>query len=193
MVMRTFSPLSRPFALVHLRRHPLIAAAAMILAAAALSLVTGCAASDQVAPAPSTGFEATVTGAIQAPLSGSAVLFALPATVVDSTPVPPTSILGMADKSSQTVVAFKWQNVAALTAGSYPVGTDTSSVAMMYDQGTGAPGSTFSGSSGSVTITSATAQSVAGSYTVTARADDTGQTITVSGTFTAPVEAGPID
>lgn len=193
MGMRTFSPLPRPFALVHLRRHPLVTAAAMILAAAAISLVTGCAASDQVAPAPTTGFTATVSGAVQTPLAGSAVLFALPATVVDSTAVPPSSILGMADRTTRTVVAFKWQNVAALAAGSYPVGTDTSSVAMMYDEGTGAPGSTFSGSAGSVTITSATPQSVAGSYSVTARAEDTGDTITVSGTFTAAIQAGPIN
>lgn len=191
--MRTFFPAPGPFALVHLRRHPLIAAAAMILAAAAVSLVTGCAATDAVSPpAPASQFQATVSGAIQAPLAGSAVVFALPAAVVDSTQVPPSSILGMADRSSRTVVAFKWQNTAALAPGAYAVGTDTSSVSMMYDVGTGTPGSTFSGSSGSVTITSATGQLVTGSYTVTATADDTGAQISVTGTFSAPVEAGPV-
>lgn len=190
--MRSFSPLPRPFALVQLRRHPLIAAAAMILAAAAVSLVTGCAAADQVAPGPASQFQATVSGAIQTPLSWSAVLFALPATTADSTVVPPSSILGMADKGSRTVVAFMWQNAGALAPGDYPVGAGAAGVAMMYDTGAGTAGSTFSGSTGTVTITSATAQTVTGSYSVTARADDTGDSITVNGTFTAPIQTGPI-
>jgi hypothetical protein len=177
--------------MAHLRRHPLIAAAAMILTAAAVSLITGCAA-DQTAPeAPTSQFQATVSGAIQAPLQGSAVVFALPPATVDSTQVPPSSILGMADKNTQTVVAFKWQNTLTPTPGSYAVGTDTSSVAMMYDQGTGAPGTTFNGTGGTVTVTSASAESVSGSYSVTATADDTGAQITVTGTFTAPIQAGP--
>jgi len=178
--------------MAHLRRHPLIAAAAMIVAAAAFSLVTGCA--EQTAPAePASQFQATVSGAIQAPLQGTAVVFALPAAMVDSTQVPASNILGMADRDTKTVFAFKWQNTAALTPGDYVVGTDTSAVAMMYDAGTGAAGSTFSGSSGKVTITSATDQLVSGTYSVTATADDTGAQITVTGTFTAPVKAGPID
>lgn len=189
--MRSFPLLPRPAALAHLRRHPLIAAAAMIITAAAVSLVTGCAAADQTAPAPASEFQATVSGAIQTPLSGSAVLFAVPATTVDSTSVPPSSILGMADRSSKTVVAFRWQNVAALGRGDYPVGTGSSSVTMVYDVGTGTPGSTFTGSAGTVTITSATDQAVAGSYSVTARAADTGDTITVTGSFSAPVQLDP--
>ena len=182
----------RPFGMAHFRRHPLIAAAAMIIAAAAVSLITGCAA-DQTAPAESgSRFQATVSGAIQAPLQGTAVVFALPPTSVDSTQVPPSNILGMADRSTKTVVAFKWQNTAALAPGDYPVGTDTSAVAMMYDAGTGAAGSTFTGSAGKVTITSATDQLVSGTYSVTAIADDTGAQIAVTGSFTAPVKAGPI-
>lgn len=191
--MRSLLVSPRPFGMTHLRRHPLIAAATMILAAAAVSLVTGCAAADQTAPAPpSSQFQATVSGAIQAPLQGTAVVFALPAATVDSTQVPPTDILGMADRNTKTVVAFKWQNTAALTPGDYAVGTDTSAVAMMYDAGTGAPGSTFSGSAGTVTVTSATDRLVSGTYSVTATADDTGAQISVTGTFTAEVKAGPL-
>lgn len=192
--MRSFAHSPRPLAMAHVRRHPLIAAAAMIIAAAAVSLLTGCAADQTAPPAePASGFQATVSGAIQAPLKGSAVVFALPAATVDSTQVPPSNILGMADESSSTVVAFKWQNVAALAPGDYTVGTDTSSVAMMYDAGTGAAGSTFTGSAGKVTITTVTDKLVSGTYSVTASADDTGSQITVTGTFTAPIQAGPID
>lgn len=190
--MRAFAPLPRSFGMAQFRRHPLIAAAAMIIAAAAVSLMAGCSATDKLAaPPPSTDFQATVSGAIQAPLSGSAVLFALPATTVDSTNVPATNILGMADAKSPTVLAFKWQNTATVAAGTYTVGSDTSLVGMMYDEGTGAAGSTFDGTAGTVTVTTATAQTVTGSYQVTATAEDTGAQITVTGTFSAPIKSGP--
>lgn len=165
----------------------------MIIAAAVASLMTGCAAESALGPsAPTSQFSATVSGVIQAPLAGSAVLFAIPAATVDSVALPPSNILGMADRSSATVVGFKWQNVATLAPGSYTVGTDTSTVAMMYDMGTGGAGSTFTGTAGTVTITTATDQLVTGSYDVSATAGDTGGTIRVSGSFTAIVRVGPI-
>lgn len=190
--MRPFPVGSRPVPLAHLRRHPLIAAAAMIITAAAVSLITGCAAADAVAPPESNSrFQATVSGAIEAPLAGSAVVLALTSSTPGAGDGSPSRILGMADRASRTVVAFRWRDVATLPPGSYAVGTDSSLVTMMYDTGAGTPGSIFGGVSGTVTITTATDQLVGGSYAVTARASDTGDQIAVAGTFTAPVQAAP--
>lgn len=188
--MRPFPLGSRPVPLAHLRRHPLIAAAAMIITAAAVSLIAGCAAADEVAPPDvNSSFQATVSGAIQTPLAGTAVLLALPSVDGSTGGTAPSRILGMADRASRTVVAFRWDGAAAVAPGSYAIGADTSSATMMYDTGSGAAGSTFSGVSGAVTITTATDQLVGGSYSVTARASDTGDQISVTGTFTAPVQA----
>lgn len=160
--------------------------------ATAALMVTAACSSDGLTPTepllPASQFSATVAGAIQAPLAGKAALLTDSATMMGTTPLPPVAALGLLDKDG-AVVAFQWYGVALPPVGSYNVGLDGNNIAMTYDGGTGAAGNRFDGTSGTITVTSANSKQVAGTFTVTALAPDTGARISVTGSFTAQIVA----
>lgn len=137
-------------------------------------------------PAPVSDFSANVVGAVQAPLAGPATLITVPADTVGTTALPPDAVLGLMDKSG-TVVAFQWYGLAAPAVGTYNVGFAGNDIAMSLDQSTGAPGSSFDGITGTVTITSSDSNFVSGTFYVAAAAQDTNAQITVVGRFTAQI------
>lgn len=139
-------------------------------------------------PVVSATFSAVVSGAVDAKLAGQAILFLLPQNTVDSTVVPPSTLLAMADSVSSAIVAFQWTNETAPKTGTFTVGSDSGSIAMLFDSGAQSPGSVFYGSSGTVTVSSVNPSGVSGAYSVTAVSPETHDSISVSGTFLAPVQ-----
>lgn len=131
-------------------------------------------------------FSANVSGAVQSPLAGKAALLASPAGTVGTTPVPASAVLGLMDKSG-TVIAFQWSGTTQPAVGTYNIGFLTNDIVMTYDQATGAAGSSFDGTSGTVTITSATTTYVSGTFSAAATAQDIQSKIAVAGSFTAQI------
>lgn len=162
---------------------------------AALAVLAACG-RDVTAPvaalAPVSEFSANVAGAVQAPLAGKAALLAVAAETVGSISYPPAAVLGLMDKSG-TIVAFQWYGLSAPTVGTYTVGDASGNIMMTLDQPTDAPGSSFDGTRGTVTITSADSSFVSGTFSVAAAALDTRANITVAGRFTARIMAQPLD
>lgn len=159
-----------------------VTAAAVFLSACAQDL------SAPIAPPLASEFSGSVAGAVQAPLSGKAALLPIPADTLGTTVLPPAAVLGLVDKSG-TVVAIEWDGVTRPKVGTYNIGFASSDIAMNYDQQTGAPGSSFNGTKGTVTITSANGAYVSGTFAVNASAQDTKAQIMVAGTFNAEVRA----
>lgn len=159
---------------------------AAAVVAATLFTAVGC--SDSVTdPGPVHTFHASVNGSIQTSLEGNAGLVTYPATMVDTTHVPPSAVLVLLDKNGGDGIFFEWYGVTAPAAGNYPVGPDLTDVSMMYDPDTGTDGSTYEGTSGTITVTSVDADQVKGTFSVTATAEDTGAQITLTGDFTSPI------
>ncbi len=160
-------------------------ALALALAVAIVPLA-GCA-SDTTSPLATTSFSATVSGSVQATLSGPAQVELLPATIIDSTTVPASALLGLVDHGGSSVVTFQWAGTSKIATGDYKVGTDTASVAMIYDTGAGTPASTFEGQSGTLTISSMVNGVARGTFSVSATSQDSSATVKLSGSFVAPV------
>lgn len=168
---------------------PYLSARALALPAlAALLLMTACSGESVTDPGSKvTGqFNATVSGAVQSSLSGTAAVVPVAASVVDSVQVPASAILGLIDTQSQALVAFQWSGSSTVAPGTYTVGEGSGDLAMVYETGTGAAGSTYDGTAGSIVVKTVTDGVASGTFTVTATAHDTGAQVTVSGTFDAP-------
>lgn len=137
-------------------------------------------------PTTASVFSANVAGAVQLPLSGTAALVRIPAATMSGTSFPASAVLELRDHAGASV-GFQWADALPPAAGSYSVGFGAQDLAMSFDQGSGATGTSFDGTAGTVTVTSSSDQQVAGSFSVTAVAQDTRKQVTVTGTFSAKV------
>jgi hypothetical protein len=154
---------------------------------AATLLTTAACRDNATDPGPAHTFHVRINGGTQTSLEGDAALVTYPATVVDTTHVPPSAVLVLLDKNGATGVFFEWYGVTAPAGGTYPVGLGLTDVSMRYDLDTNADGSTYDGTSGTITVTSADADEVRGTFAVTATAEDTGAEVTLTGDFAGPI------
>ena len=152
-------------------------------------LATVAAACDPVAP-PLSGdvadgaFEARVSGDVQTDLNGSATFS------VETEGGETVSSIALVDAASEDDAAFLLIDGQA-AARTYTVGTTNTGVVLVLRDGDG--GDVFAAESGSVTLTQADADLVAGSFDVVAASlTDAGERVQVYGSFSARPGVAPM-
>lgn len=155
------------------------------LAAILALALSACSSEHITAPDTAPRYSVTISGAVEATLTGAAAVVPYPASVVDGTPIPAASYLGFLNDSGTPILIFEWSGVSVPTAGTYTVGLDSTEVAVSYDGGL--DGNIYEGTGGTVTVTSADAGRVAGTFSLDAVAHSTGSHVTMTGSFSAAV------